>query len=243
MFASLVLAVALNAPPCWTIFDSALQTSAVGLHPEYVTYDENIVITQNDRRYIESTAFVDYRDDGLARVRDERFSFVPQLTRHTEPGPPELGPYGPGRQDWIPRDEPYPTIASVRTEGDMKCTLAGREMYKGHDSYHLVFSGVPNTRPSLKALWVDAKTSVVWKLITSGYVEVYDDDGVSPALTNFEVELGYAGPYLVVNHVVWDLRHKEYSQSSHYFGEYTMSNFSFPSSLPATYFAPATDLK
>ena len=243
MFASLVLAAVLGAPPCWTIFDSALQTSAVGLHPAYVTYDENISITENDRRFIQSTAFVDYRDDGLARVRDERWNFAPHLTRHTEPGPPELGPYGPGRQDWIPHEEPFPTIASVRSEGDMKCNLAGREIYKGHDSYHLTFSGVKLNRPTLKALWIDVKTSVVWKLITSGYVEVYDDNGITPELTDFQVELGYAGPYLVVNHVVWELRHKEYSQSSHYFGEYTMSNFAFPQTLPTTYFATTTDVK
>ncbi|HET7814410.1 MAG TPA: hypothetical protein VFL13_08555, partial [Candidatus Baltobacteraceae bacterium] len=108
MFVSLVMAAALSAPPCWTIFDSALQTSAAGLHPKYVTYDESIAVTQGDRRYIQSTAFIDYRDDGIARVRDARFDFAPELTRHEEPGPPELGPYGARRQGWIPQEETLP---------------------------------------------------------------------------------------------------------------------------------------
>ncbi|MFN2450096.1 MAG: hypothetical protein ABR508_09995, partial [Candidatus Baltobacteraceae bacterium] len=209
-----VLAAALGAPSCWDIFDQALRTSAASVHPQYVTYDERIAITQNERRWVEAAAFIDYRDDGLARVRDERFNFEPYLTRHAEPGPPELGPYGPGREEWLPHGEPFPTIASVRAQGDMTCRMRGLETYKGHRAYHLTFGGVPASRPSLKALWVDAATGVVWKIIVSGFVNVIDDAGPTPTITNFEVELGYAGPYLVVNHVVWDLRHKEYSQSS-----------------------------
>lgn len=236
MLATLVLA-ALAAPPCWDVFDTALRTSALSVHPAYVTYDERISITQNDRRWVESLAFVDYRDDGLARVRDERFDFVPVLTRHTEPGPPELGPYGPGRDAWLPHDQTLPVIASVRAQGDLTCTVRDREIYKGHDTYVLRFGGVPDTRPSIKSLWVDAHSGIVWKVILSGYVRIVDDNGITPALTDFEVELGYSGRYLVVQHVVWELRHKEYSQSSHYFGEYTFSNYEFPQSLPATYFA------
>ena len=50
------------------------------------------------------------------------------------------------------------------------------------------------------------------------------------------MELGYSGPYLVVNHVVWQLRRREYSQWASYFGEYTLTGFTFPNSLPAGYF-------
>jgi len=239
MLATLVLAALTGAPPCWNVYDAALRTSAASLHPAYVSYDENISIIQDGRQYVRAIAYVDYRDDGLARVRDERFDFAPRITRHTEPGPPELGPYGPGRDAWIPHSEPFPVIANVRAQGDMTCTLASREFYKGHDVYVLRFGGTPPNRPGIKALYVDAATSVVWKLIVTGYVNVYDDYGIEPALASFEVELGYAGPYLVVNHVVWDLHHKEYSQRTHYFGEYTMTNYEFPANLPQTYFAAA----
>ena len=242
MFLSLVLAAAVAAPSCWSIFDSALQTSAAGLHPKYVTYNESIAVDQDNFRYIQSSAYIDYRDDGVARVRDERFGFDPQLTRHAEPGPPELGPYGERRQQWIPHEETLPTIVSVRSSGDLKCTIAAREFYNGHDTYHLTFTGV-NGRPSLKALWVDAGTSVIWKLVTSGYVNVADDRGATPDLAVFQVELGYEGPYLVVHHVVWDMYHKQYSQNVHFFGEYTMSNFTFPGLLPVAYFAGADSLQ
>ncbi|MBV9270116.1 MAG: hypothetical protein JO165_03420, partial [Candidatus Eremiobacteraeota bacterium] len=62
----------------------------------------------------------------------------------------------------------------------------------------------------------------------------------APPLANFEVELGYSGPYLMVNHVVWKYRNYEYSQWDDYFGEYYFSDFHFPDKLPAETFAQAT---
>ena len=73
-------------------------------------------------------------------------------------------------------------------------------------------------------------------MIVSGYVVFVDDPSTAPALANFEVELGYSGPYLVVNHVVWSYRRHVFSQYANYFGEYTLGNFSFPDRLPASYF-------
>lgn len=244
MLATLLLTVALqtHAPPsCWDILDKALSRNALAPHPRFVSYDERIQVMQNNHPYIQSIAFIDYRDnDGLARVRDERFDFTPLLTWHTEPGPPELGPYGKSRNSWLPQTEPFPVIANVRSQGDMKCAVQGFEEYKGHHTYLVTFSGVPDTRPSLKAIWVDTDSGVIWKLITSGFVNVTTDDGVRPAITDFQVEVGYQDGYLVVQHVVWDLHFKEYSQSSHYFGEYTFSNYAFPPKAPADFFASAT---
>ncbi len=240
MLPTLLLAAAMAAPPCWTIFDTALRTSAVSAHPEYVSYDEHITITQDDLPLLQSIAFVDYRDDGLARVRDERFAYAPILTRQTEPGPPELGPYGLGRQSWIPQAQSLRTIASVRAEGDMKCTYVGEEIYKGHDTYHVRFSGVSPTRPTIKAMWVDTTSGVVWKVIVSGIINFAQETSGPPTLADFQVDIGYAGPYLVVNHVVWSLRHRQYSQITNYFGEYTLSNYDFPQSLPASYFVEQT---
>jgi hypothetical protein len=65
----------------------------------------------------------------------------------------------------------------------------------------------------------------------------FDDDPQGPRpLALFEVELGYVGPYLVVDHVVWSYRRHQYSQVSTYFGEYNFSGFSFPDALPGAYF-------
>lgn len=242
MFPSLVLAAAIGTPPCWDIFDTALRHNATAQHPAYVTYDERIKVTQDNQRLVQSVAHVDYRDDGLARVRDERFDFAPFITRHTEPGPPELGPYGSERETWMPQMQLMPTIATVRAEGNMTCVFAGVEAYKGHSTYHLQFENRMPQRPALKAMWVDTASGDVWKLIVSGYVHFADDPDAAPALADFEVELAYSGRYLVVDHVVWQYDRREYSQMSRYFGEYTLSGYQFPGSLPASYFGSAAAL-
>jgi hypothetical protein len=69
------------------------------------------------------------------------------------------------------------------------------------------------------------------------------DGTQADGLAEFQVELGYIGRYLLVNHVVWKYRRREYSQYVDYFGEYTFSNYAFPDKLPAWYFGDvaATD--
>ena len=240
MFPLVALVAAIGIPPCWDIFDAALRHSAMSSHPAYVSYDEHILVTQDDQRLVQTIAHVDYRDDGLALVRDERFNFEPILTRHTEPGPPVLGPYGPNRDTWLPQADVIPTIASVRAQSNLNCEFGGVETYKGHNAYHLFFTGAPTNRPSIKAMWVDTGSGAIWKVIVTGFVRFDDDPGAAKPLADFEVELGYAGPYLVVDHVVWSYRRQEYSQVSRYFGEYTLSDYSFPEILPPTYFSNTT---
>lgn len=242
MFPSLFLAAVIGIPPCWDIFDTALRQSAASNHPAYVTYDERIFIRQDNQRLVQSVAHVEYRDDGLARVRDERFDFAPLLTRHEEPGPPELGPYAAHRDNWLPQVTIFPTIVSVRAQGDMSCSVHDVESYKGHDAYRLDFVSRNPNRPALKAMWVDTRSNDIWKVIVSGWVHFADDPGAGPALADFEVELAYSGPYLVVSHVVWQYDRREYSQTSRYFAEYTLSGYRFPASLPASYFGASTAL-
>jgi hypothetical protein len=233
----LLVLVAITAmPACWDVFDGALRHSASAVHPPYVSYAERITVTADQQPLIQSLAHVDYRDDGLARVSDERFNYEPFLTRHEEPGPPELGPYGPGRAMWQPDSSGMPIIANVRTAGNVKCTLASEELYKGHSTYHLSFTGGNAGKPQLKDLWVDTQTHDIWKLSVTGPVSFLDIAGEPINLAEFQVELGYDGPYLVVNHVVWSLRQREYSQYIDYFGEYTYSGYSFPADMPAAYF-------
>jgi len=238
MFATVVLAAALGAPQCWDIFDGALRRSALADHPAFITYNERIAVTADEQTVLYSMAHVDYRDDGTARVEDERFGFQPFITRHAEPGPPELGPYGRDRFSWVPADAvdgSYPIIARVRVQGNVICNLGGIESYKGHQVYHLIFGNTQLDRPTVKEMWVDKGSQDIWKLTVSGYVYFVDMDA-PPPLTDFQVELAYAGPYLVVDHVVWAYRRHEFSQYTNYFGEYTLTGFNFPEALPAAYF-------
>lgn len=244
MIHMMVLAALAAVPQCWDLFDGALRHSAGAPHPPYVTYSERISVTEDRSPLFVSFARVDYRDDGLARVSDARFNYEPFVTRHAEPGPPELGPYGNGRAMWLPDADGLPTIAHVRTLGNVSCILAGEEPYKDHDTYHLSFSGGAPGRPQLKDLWIDAHSQDVWKLVVTGPVTFLDDPDRPLGLAEFQVELAYSGPYLVVRHVVWSYRRREYSQYENYFGEYTYSGYSFPADLPASYFGDdATALK
>jgi hypothetical protein len=241
MFPTLVLAAAFaSSSQCWNIYDAALRHSASSAHPAFVSYNVLTHITEDEQPLIYSRAHVDYRDDGLARVLDERFNFEPILTRHTEPGPPVIGPYGSRRAAWLPQDIELPIIADVRSQGSVTCDFAA-ESYRGYATYHITFTGVHiNDRPAVKQMWIDVNSHDVWKLIVSGPVEFADDPEGEHPLADFEVELGYTGPYLLVNHVVWKYRRREFSQYATYFAEYTLSSYSFPSELPASYFATTT---
>jgi hypothetical protein len=237
MFPAIVLAAAFSTQQCWDIFDGALRHNAQGAHPAYISYDERISVTGDDEPILYSLAHVDYRDDGVARVLDQRFNYLPIRTSHTEPGPPELGPYGKARSAWLPLEgaSDLPVISSVHVPGTITCTVSGIEEYKNHRAYHLVFGNTDPKKPAIKAIWIDTASQDVWKLIVSGYV-MFVDSNEEPPLAEFQVELGYSGPFLVVNHVVWQLRRREFSQYANYFGEYTLSGFEFPNTLPADYF-------
>jgi hypothetical protein len=231
----LVMAALVAIPSCWDIFDAALRHSASANHPPFVTYTERMAVTMDREPLFASDATIDYRDDGVARVWDERFDYQPFVTREEEPGPPEIGPYANRRAMWLPQVPELRVIAHVRANGKVSCTISDRETYKAHDTYHLTFGGGDASQPSLQDLWVDARSHDIWKLIVSGPV-MFSDGERGDGLAVFQVELGYTGPYLLVNHVVWTYRRREYSQYSDYFGEYTFSNYAFPAKLPAWYF-------
>jgi len=239
MFHVLLLTALSALPRCWDVYDAALTHNAGAAHPPFISYTERISVTEDGAPLLVSFAEVDYRDDdGLARVSDERFDYQPYLTRHAEPGPPELGPYGNERALWLPDTSGLRVIARVRSGGRLKCTLADEEAYKGHDTYHLAFTGTDANRPHLDDLWVDTRTNDIWKLIVTGPISGLEGD--PHGVAEFQVELGYAGPYLLVNHVVWSYRKREYSQYVNYFGEYTFSGYAFPRDLPSSYFAPSS---
>ncbi|MDQ2664328.1 MAG: hypothetical protein M3Y18_09935, partial [Candidatus Eremiobacteraeota bacterium] len=115
MIASLLLS-SIFGVPCWDMLDDAIRRRASAVHPAYVSYDERIFVQENRVPLMRSTTHVDYRDDGLARVADERFSNVPYITTREEPGPPELGPYGNGRESWLSANGPgLKLIGDVRS--------------------------------------------------------------------------------------------------------------------------------
>ena len=239
MFATILLSAVLGAPPCWDVYDMALRRRAAAPHPAYVTYNERISLVANDQQLVRSTAHIDYRDDGLARVSDTRFDNDPFVTTTTDPGPPELGPYGDNRLSWLPLEavdaSPMRVIGDVRAHGNLRCTLGEPISYRGHRSYRVTIGNVPIDRPAVKELLVDTQTYDIWKLTVRGFV-LFRGTDTAPPLTDFEVEMAYAGPYLVVDHVTWGYRLRQYSQYDRLFGEYYFSDFVFPKSLPAALF-------
>jgi hypothetical protein len=225
----LALAALTAMPSCWGLYDKALAHSAAAVHPPYITYSERIAITTDGQPLIISFANIIYRDDGMARVSDERFGYAPIFTRNPEPGPPELGPYGTRREMWLPLDADAHTIAAVRAAGRVTCAIEP-EVYRSRATYHLTFHGADPLRAHLDDLWVDVRTGEIRKLRIT-------------AQGDFEIELGYHGGYLVVDHVTWSYDRRTEGQPTQYFGEYTLTDFSFPKELPASYFAGVTSVR
>lgn len=236
-------AAAAAEPDCWDLTFSAIEHRAAAPHPPFITYSETLEILRDGLPYMRSRASIAYRDDGAVRIADDRFMDHPYVTTASEPGPPELGPYRDRRSAWLPLPESdynFPLIGRVRTKPrGMRCENLGREEYRRHNTYHLDFSSTRPDRPSLKALWIDTRTSDIWKVILSGFVPVLAQSGTGTGarLTDYEVELEQSGPYLVVDHVTWKYDDREYSQISRFFGEYYYSGYDFPVALPASYFA------
>lgn len=223
-------------PNCWDLTYAALRHRAAAPHPRYIVYAETEDLMLDGRRLSQSRPQITYRDDGVVRIDDDGFIY---LTHHVVPGPPELGPYGDRRSMWLPTDEiadaSLPLIGSVRTgNGSLSCRNDGLELYKDHVTYRLTFTTSHPERPSLKMLWIDARTSEIWKVIVSGAVPVSlsDDDRAVPGLADYEVELADFEHHVVVDHVTWKYSFREFSQTADLFGEYYYSAFGFPKEVP-----------
>ena len=227
-------------PDCWELTYAALRHRAVAPHPAYISYHETVDLSLDGRELVQSRPEITYRDDGVLRVDDDGFVYV---TNHAVPGPPELGPYGDRRSMWLPVDENQsnlPLIGTVSTRSrTMSCRNDGLEVYKDHDTYRLTFNTIHPNRPSLKALWIDARTSEIWKVIVSGNVPVgfSNDDRGPVGLADFEVELAPYEQYVLVNHITWKYSFREFSQTANFFGEYYYSSFGFPKDVPPGFFS------
>jgi hypothetical protein len=240
---TLLAALSFTGSSCWDIFDSAMQARAASPHPAYVQYMERITLQQDGYQLLRSDARIRYRQDGLARVEDDRFSGYSYVTNHIDPGPPELGPYGAERATWLPS----PGDMAAREIGDVKahvaksCENLGVEDYRGHRTYHLTFTPYAPEKPSLKALWIDSSTLQIWKVVVSGYLRFNEDASHAPVV-DFAVELAQEGPYVMVDHVTWSYREQVYSQISNLFGEYTMGDYQYPPHLNNDLFASSDHL-
>jgi len=234
-----LMVLALSGQPCWDIYDEALRHRAAAPHPPYVQYDMRTAIEEDGYDLVAARSVVRYRADGLARVEDTRFQNYSWVTDHVEPGPPELGPYGADRSAWLPLDEPgMPlVIATVHRRGSAECTDRGLENYRGHLVYHLALTPYDPTRPALKGLWVDATTSEIWKVLVSGTLTMINAQPIVDPTVDFVVELAPEGPYVMVDHVTFAYRMPVFSQYSDFLGEYSMSNFQYPASMPASMWA------
>lgn len=222
MISSLILAAVAAIPSCWDVYDATLAHSARMPHPTYVAYNQDVRIWQDGRAIVFTDEHIRYNDNGIARIEDARFNYHPFWTQFIEPGPPEVGPYGANRDLWIATSDRLPVIAAVRATGKVSCTLR-EEDYKGRDTFHLSFEGSPH----LTGLWVDSKSLDIWKveMTAPGYVGNEWDPNPN---ADYQVELGYHGRYLVVEHVTWSYMLREASQFSKLTGEYLMNDYAFP---------------
>ncbi len=245
MIAAVILAAL--GPSCWDVYDTALAHSAQLPRPAYITYAERIRIENG-----EDTAFpalhpstyvgdarVQYRDDGMARVEDERFDYDPIVTSYPDPGPPELGPYGDRRMIWRGVPDVLPVIASVRTKSAVTCTMSV-EPYGGRQTYHITFTGASPKIPHVDDFWVDVQTHDIWKVTLDAPTNFNYGFNQSVDLAHFEIELGYEGRYQVIQHVMWDARVPTNGQYMHVVAQYSFGNYAFPANIsPKVFESPS----
>ncbi len=226
-----------SLPDCWALTIKALQHRAASPHPPYIGYNEYGSISEDERPLLQTNPSVLYRDDGVLRVTDNGFSY---LTRLADPGPPELGPYGNRRSIWLPvenaADQSLPLIGSVRARSPLGCVNNGIESYKDHTTYRVSFASPDRNRPSLRQLWIDERSSEIWKVIVSSPIPVGLGPDQKDALANFEIELAKMGDYVVVNHITWKYSLHAFAQTSNFFGEYYYTAFTYPKEVPAEFF-------
>lgn len=243
---SIVLAVCACMAParaagdCWSIIYGAIRHRAQAQHPPFILYDQRSQVSQDGATLWRTSEEIAYRDDGVARIVDERFARIPYVTRQTDPGPPVLGPYGDRRQNWLQIDttDPHvPLIGQVRTASSLQCQLVGDERYRGYETYHLRISGGDPTKPLLREAWVDRNSADFWKItVSSDFPQAAGFNAPAHSVVLYEIELSQTGPYILVDHITWKCVVHEFSQWSNVFGEYYLSNFSFPPSVPKSYF-------
>jgi hypothetical protein len=228
---------ALTGQSCWDLYDESVRRRAAASHPHYVQYDLRTSVIEDGFPMVHARAAIAYRDDGLARVDDDRFNGNTFVTDHVEPGPPELGPYGSERAAWLPIDSALPLIGDVHTRPAKACVNLGLERLHDRLVYHLVLVPRDANRPAVKGLWIDAGTATIWKVKVSGYLFFVNGDFGAEPLVDFEVEMAQAGPYVMVDHVTWSYAMPVFSQTSNLFGEYYFSNFAYPVNEPSAVFA------
>lgn len=239
MLAGLVLAAATSVPSCWDVYDAAIGHSAQAARPPYITYVERIAIQYGDPSTSQAlkpstyagNARVEYRSDGLARVQDERFGNAPILTSILDPGPPELGPYGARQSIWEGVHYALPLISSVRAKSSVTCTLSAQP-YQGRQTYHLQFRGASPKVPHLDDLWVDGQTHDIWKVALEAPLSFNFGYEQSVDPVHFEIDLGYEGPYLVVQHVRSETHVATHGQFMHVVWQYAYADYAFPPQLP-----------
>jgi hypothetical protein len=228
---------ATTADPCWQLLYKALEQSAAGAHAPFISYAENIHITQDGHRYEFANALVTYRDDGLAYVDDDRWVH-PFVSRVLEPGPPVLGPYGPSRASWLSLEEatnPKMRVIAETHNYQHTCVDEGDQSVEGKPAAHLVIPDAAPDHPALKEIWIDRSSLQVRRAVVSQYLTLlYDYSGKKgQQLVDYTIQVEQLNGYNVIKQVNWEYTYRVFSQYSTISAEYTFGGFVFRDRPPS----------
>jgi hypothetical protein len=220
---------------CWQFVYHAIENSAAGPHPPYISYSERGTVTVDGRVLERLNAQITYRDDGMASVDDDRWEH-PFLSAVLDPGPPVLGPYGDRRPSWLRfiALEPYKVIADVHTEPQSRCVDQGDVVIDGERVAHIVFPDASRSRPALKQLWIDRKSLAFVRVMISEWVNLwqFDDEKNVPNLADYSIDVARIGVYTVLRSLNWQFTDKVYSQRSRISASYDFGGYSFETQPP-----------
>jgi hypothetical protein len=183
------------SPAASQIFDRAVAFARAQTYPPYLSYIVTVRAAAKGRWLVEQF-------QSVCRTRDDRvLTYGTPISSTNQPDNPykfTLKVKGLPIHDSHNIDEPFglPELSPIYTFGLLQMhpassplrqydvTLLGVETLDGHKAYHL--SLVPREQPKtyrLRDLWVDVRTSAIWKLTSAGVFASGPATGVPWAVT------------------------------------------------------------
>lgn len=219
--------------------------------PPYTYYKMHEVFVHHGKRY-EFDYQIWYRNDGKGLMQNlvpnrngtyETFFGYPfpsapdnNILLYATPPPVTTPPPPVGSP--APSTSAAPIISLQTVNGDRYyiVSLAGIEMYKNHQVYHLTLRAIhdPQKHPWTD-LWVDTQLFEVWR----AHADATGRAGPLVGRAVADVEFAPIGNYWLVKQASADAQGHIaiFSDSGHY--EYYFSDFGFPNTLPDWYFDEA----
>ncbi len=228
---------------CWQLIGSAIQRSAHATQPKFISYSERTEFAVNGKPANVFNSQITYRDDGMAYINDERWTY-PMVSASVEPGPPSLGPYGDSRAAWLSaqsnENSSLPVIAHVYAHRTKTCRDAGPVTIDSRTVEHLIVDAENPSNAGLREIWIDPALFDIARLIVRAPMTMLVHNSPVQDLANFQVDVEAVDGHTVVRQVSWAYHQKHDGEYEDLAGNYEFMNYRFSDVEPPGTFSTVT---